>query len=47
MELAPKFYRVHDPTKLSKAKQKQRIEPLFDKYNEPDSWRLSKRKKAK
>jgi ATP-dependent RNA helicase DHX8/PRP22 len=43
-ELAPNFYKQGDPTKLSKAKKQQKIEPLFDKYNPPDSWRLSKRK---
>jgi len=32
-----------DPTKLSKAKKNQKIEPLFDRFNPPDSWRLSKR----
>lgn len=44
VELAPNFYKQGDPTKLSKAKKQQKIEPLFDKYNPPDSWRLSKRK---
>eukprot|EP01041_Mallomonas_annulata_P002732 gene2732-5380_t len=44
IELAPKFYKQGDPTKLSKAKRQQKIEPLFDKYNPADSWRLSKRK---
>lgn len=43
-ELAPSFYKTGDPTKLSRAKRQQKIEPLFDRYNPPDSWRLSKRK---
>jgi ATP-dependent RNA helicase DHX8/PRP22 len=43
-ELAPAFYKKGDPTKLSKAKKQQKIEPLFDRINPPNSWRLSKRK---
>lgn len=44
VELAPNYYKQGDPTKLSKAKKQQKIEPLFDKFNPPDSWRLSKRR---
>lgn len=43
-ELAPKFYKGSDPNRPSKAKKSQRIEPLYDRYNPPDAWRLSKRK---
>jgi ATP-dependent RNA helicase DHX8/PRP22 len=43
VELAPNFFKRSDPTKLSKQKQHERIEPLFDKYNPPNMWRLSKR----
>ncbi|CAM9579809.1 unnamed protein product [Ectocarpus fasciculatus] len=43
-ELAPKFFRQADPNKISKAKRKEKIEPLHDKFNPKDSWRLSKRK---
>jgi ATP-dependent RNA helicase DHX8/PRP22 len=43
VELAPKFFKKGDPTKLSKAKKNQKIEPLFDRFNPPDSWRLSRR----
>ncbi|KAB9105013.1 hypothetical protein FH972_026973 [Carpinus fangiana] len=44
VELAPRFFKVADPTKMSKRKRQERIEPLYDKYNEPNSWRLSKRR---
>uniref|UniRef100_A0A0E0PXH9 RNA helicase n=1 Tax=Oryza rufipogon TaxID=4529 RepID=A0A0E0PXH9_ORYRU len=44
VELAPRFYRSADPTKISKRKRQERIEPLYDRYNEPNSWRLSKRR---
>ncbi|CAN4082820.1 unnamed protein product [Withania somnifera] len=42
VELAPRFFKVSDPTKLSKRKRQERIEPLYDRYHEPNSWRLSK-----
>jgi ATP-dependent RNA helicase DHX8/PRP22 len=45
VELAPRFFRVADPNKISRRKKKERIEPLFDKYAvNQDDWRLSKRK---
>ncbi|KAL0905128.1 hypothetical protein M5K25_027307 [Dendrobium thyrsiflorum] len=42
VELAPRFYKSLDPTKMSKRKRQERIEPLYDRYHEPNSWRLSK-----
>ncbi|KAL6646862.1 hypothetical protein ACP70R_015556 [Stipagrostis hirtigluma subsp. patula] len=44
IELAPRFYKGADPTKMSKRKRQERIEPLYDRYHEPNSWRLSKRR---
>ncbi|GJW53731.1 probable pre-mRNA-splicing factor ATP-dependent RNA helicase DEAH5 [Tanacetum coccineum] len=44
VELAPRFFKVSDPTKLSKHKRQERIEPLHDRYNEHNSWRLRKRR---
>ncbi len=44
VELAPNFFKRSDPTKLSKAKRQEKIEPLYDRFNPKDSWRLSKRK---
>lgn len=43
-ELAPAFYKPADPNKLTKAKRMQKIEPLYDRFNPKDSWRLSRRK---
>ncbi|RDY11846.1 putative pre-mRNA-splicing factor ATP-dependent RNA helicase DEAH5, partial [Mucuna pruriens] len=45
VELAPRFFKVADPTKMSKRKRQERIEPLYDRYHEPNSWRLSKRRR--
>ncbi|XP_024531456.1 probable pre-mRNA-splicing factor ATP-dependent RNA helicase DEAH5 [Selaginella moellendorffii] len=44
VELAPRFFKAADPTKLSKRKREERIKPLYDRYHEPNSWRLSKRR---
>ncbi|EGC32093.1 hypothetical protein DICPUDRAFT_82061 [Dictyostelium purpureum] len=44
VELAPKFFKSADPNKISKRKRKEKIEPLYDKYNDPNAWRPSKRK---
>jgi ATP-dependent RNA helicase DHX8/PRP22 len=43
-ELAPAFYKSADPNKMTKAKKMQKIEPLYDRFNPKDSWRLSRRK---
>ncbi|XP_062016320.1 probable pre-mRNA-splicing factor ATP-dependent RNA helicase DEAH5 [Rosa rugosa] len=44
VELAPRFFKAADPNKMTKRKRQQRIEPLYDRYNEPNSWRLSRRR---
>ena len=44
VELAPNFYKKADPTKMSKAKRRETIEPLYDRFNPKDAWRLSRRK---
>ncbi|KAL1227996.1 ATP-dependent RNA helicase [Trichinella spiralis] len=42
VEFAPAFFRFGDPTKLSKFKKGQKIEPLFNKYEDVNAWRISK-----
>lgn len=42
VEFAPKFFKFSDPTKLSKQKKQQKIEPLYNKYEEPNAWRISR-----
>lgn len=44
VELAPRFFKQADPHKLSRRKRQERIEPLYDRYNEPNDWRLSRRR---
>lgn len=43
-ELAPAFYKTADPNKMTKQKRMEKIEPLYDRFNPKDSWRLSRRK---
>jgi len=44
VNFAASFYRQADPNKLTKRKKQEKIEPLHDKYREPDEWRISRRK---
>ncbi|CEM31064.1 unnamed protein product [Vitrella brassicaformis CCMP3155] len=44
VELAPNLFKKADDTKLSKRKMRERIEPLYNRFEEPNAWRLSKRK---
>lgn len=44
VEVAPRFYKPSDPNRMSRAKKRVKIEPLFDKFNPPESWRLTKRR---
>ncbi|KAJ6612139.1 P-loop containing nucleoside triphosphate hydrolase protein [Mycena sp. CBHHK59/15] len=46
VEVAPQFFKVADANKISKRKRQEKIEPLFNKYEKPDEWRLSKAKSS-
>ena len=43
-ELAPRFFKSADPNKLSRRKRQERLEPLYNRFEDPMAWRLSKRK---
>jgi len=47
VEFAPSFFRFCDPTKLSKNKKKLRLEPLYNKYEEPNAWRISRTRRRR
>jgi ATP-dependent RNA helicase DHX8/PRP22 len=47
VEFAPAFFKFGDPTKLSRRKKQQRVEPLYNRYEEPNSWRISRQKVRK
>ena len=44
VDLAPRFFKQADANKLSRRKRQEKIEPLYDRYNEPNDWRLSRRR---
>lgn len=44
VELAPRFFKTSDPNHMSKRKRQEKLEPLFDRFNDATAWRLSKRR---
>ena len=44
LEVAPKYFKHMDGPVLSKRKKEERLEPLYNKFEEPNAWRLSKRR---
>ncbi|KZV26108.1 putative pre-mRNA-splicing factor ATP-dependent RNA helicase [Dorcoceras hygrometricum] len=44
VELAPRLFKLPNSTRLSKRKRQERIEPLYDRHHQPNSWRLSTRR---
>lgn len=44
VKVAPTFFKSVDPRIMSKRKREEKIVPLFNKYEKPDEWRLSKQK---
>uniref|UniRef100_A0A915AD75 RNA helicase n=2 Tax=Parascaris univalens TaxID=6257 RepID=A0A915AD75_PARUN len=45
VEFAPSFFKMGDNTKLSAFKKNQTIAPLFNKYEDPNAWRITRLKK--
>ena len=46
VEVAPRFFRMADPSHLSKRKRQEKIQPLFNRYaKDQDDWRLSKQQR--
>lgn len=46
VEAAPQFFQVADAAKMTKRKKQEKIQPLYNKYEKPDEWRLSKVKRS-
>ncbi|KAL2919200.1 DEAH-box ATP-dependent RNA helicase prp22 [Polyrhizophydium stewartii] len=42
VELAPTFFKVADATKISKRKRMEKIEPLYNRFEPKDAWRISR-----
>ncbi|PAV76417.1 hypothetical protein WR25_11591 isoform C [Diploscapter pachys] len=45
VEFAPSFFKIGDSTKLSAFKRNQKINPLFDRFHDPNEWRITRVKK--
>ncbi|KAF9586623.1 DEAH-box ATP-dependent RNA helicase prp22 [Lunasporangiospora selenospora] len=43
-EAAPTFFKVADANKISRRKRQEKIEPLYNRYEKPNEWRLSRLK---
>uniref|UniRef100_A0A673B2V7 RNA helicase n=1 Tax=Sphaeramia orbicularis TaxID=375764 RepID=A0A673B2V7_9TELE len=41
-EFAPAFYKITDPTGLSRQRRQHRVEPLYNCHEEPNAWRMSR-----
>jgi ATP-dependent RNA helicase DHX8/PRP22 len=37
----PHFFKNCHPNEISKRKKKEKLEPLFNRYEDPNAWRLS------
>lgn len=44
IECAPTFYKNSDSHQISKRRRGDKLEPLFDRYHDPNAWRLSRRR---
>ena len=44
LEVAPKYFKQVEAQAISKRKRQERLEPLFNRYEDPNAWRLSRRK---
>ncbi|RCH94132.1 DEAH-box ATP-dependent RNA helicase prp22 [Rhizopus stolonifer] len=45
-EAAPTFFRIADANKISKRKKQEKVEPLYNRYEKPNEWRLSRAKRG-
>lgn len=42
VECAPSLYKIADTTKISRRKRAERLEPLYNRYEKPNEWRISR-----
>ncbi|ORX67423.1 DUF1605-domain-containing protein [Linderina pennispora] len=47
VEMAPTFFKEADATKISKRKRKERLEPLYNRFEKPNEWRISRVQKPR
>ncbi|KAI8847111.1 putative ATP dependent RNA helicase [Chytridium lagenaria] len=46
VEVAPNFFKVADANKISKRKRQEKLEPLYNKFEKPNEWRISRVQKG-
>lgn len=46
VEVAPNYFKSADPNKISKRKMKEKLEPLYNRFEKPNEWRISRVKKS-
>ena len=44
LEVAPNHFKQADENALTKRQRQEKLEPLFNRYEEANAWRLSKRR---
>ena len=44
LDVAPNYCKFADPNTISNRKKQEKLEPLHNKYEDPNAWRLSRRK---
>ncbi|KAJ3183797.1 DEAH-box ATP-dependent RNA helicase prp22 [Geranomyces variabilis] len=42
VEVAPAFFKTADANKISKRKRAEKLEPLYNRYEKPNEWRISR-----
>ncbi|KAJ3037230.1 DEAH-box ATP-dependent RNA helicase prp22 [Rhizophlyctis rosea] len=42
VEVAPAFFKIADANKISKRKRQEKLEPLYNRYEKPNEWRISR-----
>ncbi|KAJ2650629.1 DEAH-box ATP-dependent RNA helicase prp22 [Coemansia sp. RSA 1250] len=47
VEVAPTFFKVADANQISRRKRNERLEPLFNKFEKPNEWRISRVRKPR
>lgn len=46
VEVSPNFFKTADPNKISKRKMKEKLEPLYNRFEKPNEWRISRVKRG-
>ncbi|KAI9501076.1 putative ATP dependent RNA helicase [Coemansia spiralis] len=47
VEVAPTFFKVADANNISRRKRNERLEPLYNKFEKPNEWRISRVRKPR